>query len=258
MTADYAVLHPLEGTDIPHHHLAGMDPDPHFKIGQILLIVLLVDRGHRQLHRHGAGDRPLRIVFSPNRAPNRTKIASPMNSSMVPPYCFMTLTMVDRYRLRMATTHFGANRSDSDVKPRRSAIIIVTLRFSPPMCRLLGELEQSVDDLVGEIAAEGLANEAVAPFDVARDPLQLGLDLLAVGNVRPGADQLLRLAFVVADDLEGILNPDVVAPPMPEAVFGRPFSVLDQGSQVLVDPRSIFRMETLGPELWISRISHGA
>ena len=140
----------------------------------------------------------------------------------------MTLTIVEKYRLRIVTTHFGANRSDSDVKPRRSAIIIVTLRFSPPMCRLRGELEQSVDHLVRQVAAEGLPDEAIAPLDIAGNPLQFSLDLLAVGDVRPGADKLLRIAFVVADDLESVLNPEVVAPPMPEAIFGCSFSALDQ------------------------------
>ena len=57
------------------------------------------------------------------------------------------------------------------MKPRRSAISIVTLRFSPPMSQSSWEIRESVDDLVCQIAAEGLANEAVAPFDLARDPL---------------------------------------------------------------------------------------
>ena len=43
-----------------------MDPDPQLKIGQILLFVLLVDRGHGQLHRHRTGYGPLRIVFVPH------------------------------------------------------------------------------------------------------------------------------------------------------------------------------------------------
>ena len=91
------------------------------------------------------------------------------------------------------------------------------------------------------------------------EPLQLGLDLLAVGNVRPGADQLLRLAFVVADGLEGILDPDVVAPPMPEAVFDRPLSLLDQLEAKSLKTRGASSgWRRFDQNFGSSRISHGA
>ena len=41
-------------------------------------------------------------------------------------------------------------------------------------------LEHRVDHLVGQIAAEGLADEAVAQLDLLGEALQLGLDALAV------------------------------------------------------------------------------
>ena len=55
---------------------------------------------------------------------------------------------------------------------------------------------------------------------------QLGLDPLAFGDVRPGTDSLLRLAFLIVNDLEAILDcfediilihaTSVVDPPLPQ------------------------------------------
>ena len=37
VAADHAIFHPLGRADIAHHHLAGMNADAHFDLGQVLL-----------------------------------------------------------------------------------------------------------------------------------------------------------------------------------------------------------------------------
>ena len=77
------------------------------------------------------------------------------------------------------------------------------------------------------------------------------LDLLAVGDVRPGPDDLRRNAGIVTHDPESVLDPDVVPVPMPEPVLDGPSSLLDERSHLFEHPGSIVRMETFHPELWI-------
>jgi hypothetical protein len=43
--------------------------------------------------------------------------------------------------------------------------------------------------------------------------------LLAVGDIRPGPDELQRTTRVIMDDPESILDPNIGPVPMPEAVF---------------------------------------
>jgi hypothetical protein len=82
-----------------------------------------------------------------------------------------------------------------------------------------GRLKHSGDHFVGQIAAEGLSDESIAQFHLVGEALQLGLDPLAVGDVRPGTDTLRRRAVLIVPDRKGILDPDVVPPLMPEAVL---------------------------------------
>src|SRR5262245_39907218 len=74
---------------------------------------------------------------------------------------------------------------------------------------------------------------------------------LNVGDIRPGPDDLQRTTRVVMHDLEGILDPEIVPSPMPEAVFDGPSSFFYQRIHFGEDPLGILRMETAGPELWI-------
>ena len=69
----------------------------------------------------------------------------------------------------------------------------MTLRFSS---QLLGGggVQQIRDHLVRQVAPKGLANEPVAQLDLRGEPLQLVLDSLAVGDVRPGPDEFRRMA----------------------------------------------------------------
>src|SRR5262249_7451368 len=62
----YPILHSFRRADIAHHHWASMNPDAHFYFGQVFLPVLLVDRRHGELHRHGARHCPLRIILLPD------------------------------------------------------------------------------------------------------------------------------------------------------------------------------------------------
>ena len=62
---------------------------------------------------------------------------------------------------------------------------MVSFRFSPPICSPLGEFQHRVDHLIGEIAAEGLANEPVAKLDLLGHLFEFSLDPLAVRDVGP-------------------------------------------------------------------------
>ena len=128
---------------------------------------------------------------------------------------------------------------------------MVILRFSPPICSPVGEFEHGRDHLVGEIAAERLADEAVAQLDLLGEALELGLDPLAVRHVRPGADDLLRLAVVVVRDGERVLDPDVVAVAMAETIFEAAAALADQPLQFGEHAVGVLRMETLDPELLV-------
>ena len=71
--------------------------------------------------------------------------------------------------------------------------------------------------------------------------LQLGLDPLAVGDVGPRADDLLRLAVVVVRDGEGVLDPDVMPVAMAEAIFEAAAALADQPLQLGEHPIGILR-----------------
>src|SRR5262245_5849382 len=55
----------------------------------------------------------------------------------------------------------------------------------------------------------------------------------------------------ITHDLEGILDPDIVATPMPEAVFEGPSPFFYQRKHFLKHPLPILRMDTIGPEIRI-------
>ena len=60
------------------------------------------------------------------------RMASPMNSSMVPWYFIRMSVITSKKLLMMESTSSGGRRSLREVKPRRSDIRIVMARFSPP------------------------------------------------------------------------------------------------------------------------------
>ena len=108
-------------------------------------------------------------------------MASPMNSSMVPPYCLMILTMRRQVAIEDRDDPFrrqalGKRREASEVGHQHRDLALLAAHLQSG-----GRIEQRGDDLVRQIAAEGVANEAVAQLDFSGEPLQLGLDLLAVG-----------------------------------------------------------------------------
>ena len=111
--------------------------------------------------------------------------------------------------------------------------------------------EHRVDYLVGEIAAERLANKAVAHLDLLGEPLQLGLDALPIRHVGPRAYDLFRLAVIAVGDGEGVLDPDVVAVAMAEAVFECTMTLGDQALEFGEHPIGVVGMESLDPELLI-------
>jgi len=62
LVADHRVLVVDVRAEEPGHHLAGIDADPHEKLGQPLHPVGAVQLVHRALHLHRAGDRAVRVV----------------------------------------------------------------------------------------------------------------------------------------------------------------------------------------------------
>ena len=69
------------------------------------------------------------------------------------------------------------------------------------------------------------------------------------------------LACLVVDDLEGVLDPDVVAVAVAEAVGDRSSPALDQGRQLLEDAWRVVGVQALGPALRVGghllgRVAH--
>ena len=133
MASDYAVFHAFGRADIAQHHLAGVDADAHLDLGQILLAVPLVDLVHGDLHRQCAGDSALGIVLVPHRCAEQDedRVADELVDGAL-------IMLDDRHHsgeVAVEQLHdtIGGRRSDNEVKPRRSVIIIVSLRFSPPI-----------------------------------------------------------------------------------------------------------------------------
>src|SRR5262249_25432386 len=90
--------------------------------------------------------------------------------------------------------------------------------------------------------------------DLFGKTLQLCFYSLAVRHVSPRADDLPRLAFVIARDRKGILNPNVVPVAMPKAVLQSPSALADQSIHVAENTRSILGMKPLNPEFLV--VSH--
>src|SRR4029077_12963543 len=82
-------------------------------------------------------------------------------------------------------------------------------------------------------------------------PLEVALGSLAIGDVRPGADDVLRPAFLVGHDREAVLHPDVMTAPVPEAVLDGPAPLGDQPFDLSKDALGILGMDMLGPEGWV-------
>jgi len=90
---------------------------------------------------------------------------------------------------------------------------------------------------------------------------EFGFDRLALGDVRPGADQLRRMPGFVLDHLEGVLDPNVVPVAMLKAVLDRSSSPLDQRAHFIENSCGILGMEVVGPAPLVSdhlsrRIAH--
>ena len=117
------------------------------------------------------------------------------------------------------------------------------------------------DHLVGEITSEGLTDEFVAKLDLLGKVLQFGFYELAVGDVGPGPDDLLRLTFVVVRDGESVLDPDVMSVPMAEAIFQRALALGYQAIHFREYSRGVFGMQALDPEFLVvahlpGRVAH--
>ena len=81
--------------------------------------------------------------------------------------------------------------------------------------------------------------------------LQFGLDAFAVGHVGPGPDDLLGLAVIVVGDGESVLDPDIVAVAMAEAVLEGAAALADQAIHLAEHPIGIVGMQALDPELLV-------
>src|SRR4029077_17557717 len=74
---------------------------------------------------------------------------------------------------------------------------------------------------------------------------------LALGNVGPRADELERMAGVIVDDLEGVLDPNVMPVAVPEPIFDSSAAAPDHRKHLAERPRGVIRMEMIGPALGI-------
>ena len=77
------------------------------------------------------------------------------------------------------------------------------------------------------------------------------LRLFAIGDVGPRADDLGRAPLRVADHPERVLDPDVMAVAMAEAIFDRPSAFLDQRSHLLEYALGVLRMQPHRPEILV-------
>ena len=132
----------------------------------------------------------------------------------------------------------------------------------------LGALVEQ-DDIAFLVGGDdGVGRAFDQPRQIALGVLQLDIRLerrllgfLALGDVGPGADQLLRIAVGVLDDLEAVLDPDVVAVAMAEAIFDAAAAAGDQRSHALEHADRVLRVEMVGPAFRIGghllrRIAH--
>src|SRR5262245_49083391 len=78
------------------------------------------------------------------------------------------------------------------------------------------------------------------------------LCLLELRDVGPGPDEFQRLAGLVIENPETILDADVVPIPVLKPVFDDPSSLLDQRRQFVEHPRGVLRVQTVGPAFRIS------
>ena len=131
------------------------------------------------------------------------------------------------------TTRSAANRSDKRCEAAEIGHHHGKLALLATHLQAGRGFKHGVDDLVGEIAAESLANEAIAKLDLLGESLQLGFDALAVRDVGPRAYDLLRLAVIVVGYGESVLNPNEVSVAVPEAVL--------EGATTLLQPGPPFR-----------------
>ena len=132
----------------------------------------------------------------------------------------------------------------------------------------LGALVEQHDIAVLVGGDDGVGRAFDQPRQIALGVLQLDIGLerrllgvLALGDVGPGADQLLRIAVFVVDDLEAVLDPDVMAVAMAEAIFDAAAAALDQAIHFLEHARRIVGVEMLGPAFRVGghllrRIAH--
>ena len=70
-------------------------------------------------------------------------------------------------------------------------------------------------------------------------------------DIRPGTDDLQRLARLIVHDFEGVLDPDIVPVAVAEPVFERPSAHFNELAHLLKDPICILGMQAARPELRI-------
>ena len=225
-----------------------MDTDAHFDLGQTVLPVLLIHRRHGQLHRYPAGDRALCIVLLPDRSAKEDKdcIADELIDRAL-------ILLDDRDHGGEVAIEQGDDPFRRQTLRQRGEAAEVghqhrDLALFPSHSQSRGRFKNSGNDLICQISAEGLANESVVLLNLLGELLEVALGSLAIGDVRPGTDDVLRLAFLVGYDREAVLHPDIVAPPVPKAVLDGPASLGDQPFDLLEDALGILRMDMLGPE----------
>src|SRR6476620_4262440 len=145
----------------------------------------------------------------------------------------------------------------------------------------------AADDIFGTIAEQALGafveqddvplfvsgNDGIwraldEPREVTLGLLDLGVGgksklfcLLSLGDISPCAHELERATSIVIDDLEGILNPNVVAIAVAEAILDRSAAPADKGKHFAEGSRGIVGMKMVGPTLRVGghllrRIAH--
>jgi hypothetical protein len=71
---------------------------------------------------------------------------------------------------------------------------------------------------------------------------------LALGNIRPIADNLDRMALIILYQAQFVMDPAVAAIPEPESVFMLVMAMLEQQWQIRNDAPGIIRMDMIYPE----------
>src|SRR4029079_15822632 len=77
------------------------------------------------------------------------------------------------------------------------------------------------------------------------------LSTLPVGDVGPRADDLRGTTLRIADHSERVLDPDVVAVAMAEAIFDGSFAFLDQWSHFLEHAFGVFGVQAHSPKILV-------